>query len=272
MAEVPDGFQGTLSGLPEGVERWLDALVNAIGACLGTNLEGVYLHGSLAMGSFFPESSDVDLLLAVEAPPMPRQIACLRDLLLLRSGKPYAVELSVMARAERFPWRHPSPFSWHYSEHWRAAMAAEAAGSARAPLPATDHDLAAHLTMLRARGRVLRGAPIDAAFPEVPRGDFLDAVFTRDEATCLRSLRESPLDGILNLCRLGLYACEGRLASKREGASWALAEPRTPEPAMVRRALQAYEAGEEGRWENQELRRFGRAFTRAVGRWLGEEA
>lgn len=32
---------------------------------LGGNLVGIYLHGSLAMGCFNPDTSDVDLLLVV---------------------------------------------------------------------------------------------------------------------------------------------------------------------------------------------------------------
>ncbi len=273
MAEDPGGPSG--AGRPgEPVEDWLGRLVDALAACLGPNLEGVYLHGSLAMGCFAAASSDVDLVLAVAAPLAEGDRAALRDLLLSRSGRPYPVELSVMTREERFPWRHPAPFSWHYSEAWRSAMAAEAAGGPTAPLPARDPDLAAHITMLHARGRPLRGMPLAAAFPEVPRRDFLDAVFTRDAGACLDSLRKAPVDGVLNLCRLGLYARTGRLGSKREGGVWALRQGDLPEPASVRRALGRYEAGEageEGSWSDEELSRFASAWTRRVGGWLDEQ-
>ena len=196
-------------------------LVAAIGDCLGDNLEGVYLHGSLAMGCFYEGSSDVNLLVAIERPLAPAQRLCLRDLLLTRSGRPYL----------------------DYSEDWRPAMAAEAAGGALAPLPATDPDLAAHVAMRHHRGRVLVGRPIGAAFPAVPREAFLDAVFTPDPGATLATLRQEPVDGILNLCRLGLYARTGRYGSKREGALWALAEPEAPGCLSVARALAAYEAG-----------------------------
>ena len=247
----------------------LQDLVAGIGDCLGANLEGVYLHGSLAMGDYFPGSSDIDLLLAVHMPPGAQEIGHLRDFLLARSGRPDPIELTVMTAAERFPWRHPAPFSWHYSEAWRAAMATQAAGGPAPALPATDPDLAAHVTMLWATGRVLYGVPIADAFPQVPREDFLDAVYTRDVARAAAELSREQVDGVLNLCRLGLYACEARLGSKREGALWALADARAAEPAMVREALTAYEAGQaSGLWLGEDLRRFAAIWTAAVARWL----
>ncbi len=270
-SDGPDGSPGA-GGPGWQVEDWLARLVDAFAACLGPNLEGVYLHGSLAMGCFVAGSSDVDLLLAVAASPTAREREALRDLLLRWSGRPYAVELSVMTRAERFPWRHPSPFSWHYSEAWGRVMASEAAGGPLAPLGATDADLAAHITMLQARGRWLKGVPISAAFPEVPRQDFLDAVFTRDARDCLHRLRGAPVDGVLNLCRLGLYALQGSLGSKREGGVWALLQGGLPELGSVRKALAAYEAGEDESWSEPELWRFARSWTQAVSGWLGEQA
>lgn len=54
-------------------ERWgrldtqgvLDQAVDLFKEELGDNLVGIYLHGSLAMGCFNPDTSDIDLLLVV---------------------------------------------------------------------------------------------------------------------------------------------------------------------------------------------------------------
>lgn len=259
----PDGPVATEAA--QAALRRAAEIAEATRECLGENLEGVYLHGSLAMGDFAPGSSDIDLLLAVRVRPLAREIACLRDLLLDRSGRPDPIELHVMAKSERFPWRHPAPFSWHYSEMWRAAMASEAAGGQAAPLPATDPDLAAHVVMLHARGRVLFGPPIAATFPEVPRGDFLDAVHTPDAARAAEEVVRDPIDGVLNLCRLALYACEGRLPTKREGAHWAMAARWAPGPDVVRAALEAYDTGRSSLHAAQEdLRSFARAWTAVI--------
>ncbi len=258
-----------LVGLPWAIAAWLSDIVEAISSCLGPNLEGVYLHGSLAMGCFHAGTSDVDLLLGVGRSLRNEERDSLRDLLLARSGDPHPAELTVLTRADRFPWRHPMPFDLHYSELWRPAFAAEAAGGPRVVQPAGDGDLAAHVAMLLARGRRLRGEPIETAFLAVPRRDFLDAVFTSDAGEALAELRRTPVDGILNLCRLGLYARTGKLGSKREGAIFALAEPGLPELQTVARALAAYESGNESvGWDEPELRRFATEWTEAVARWL----
>jgi len=51
----------TLAGGPS-LSAFLEAFVESMRAALGHQLAGVYLHGSLATGSFNPRSSDIDLL------------------------------------------------------------------------------------------------------------------------------------------------------------------------------------------------------------------
>jgi predicted nucleotidyltransferase len=54
--------------LPPEVDRMLSALLTGIREALGDNLVGVYLRGSLAMGEFIPETSDLDVLAVTEQP------------------------------------------------------------------------------------------------------------------------------------------------------------------------------------------------------------
>jgi Domain of unknown function (DUF4111)/Nucleotidyltransferase domain len=54
--------------LPPGVAPLLDKLVPGITDALGDNLVGMYLCGSLALGGFEPQTSDVDLLVVTEHP------------------------------------------------------------------------------------------------------------------------------------------------------------------------------------------------------------
>jgi predicted nucleotidyltransferase len=51
------------------VQSYLDQVVTTLTIYLGADLIGVYLHGSLAMGSFDPGRSDIDIL-AVCAEPL----------------------------------------------------------------------------------------------------------------------------------------------------------------------------------------------------------
>jgi predicted nucleotidyltransferase len=54
--------------LPPEVTLLLDDLVSRITDALGDNLVGVYLGGSLALGGFEPQTSDVDVLVVTERP------------------------------------------------------------------------------------------------------------------------------------------------------------------------------------------------------------
>ena len=51
----------------------LEAVVREYRRILGRNLAGIYLHGSAAFGCFRWQTSDIDLLVAVHAPPSSRQ-------------------------------------------------------------------------------------------------------------------------------------------------------------------------------------------------------
>jgi predicted nucleotidyltransferase len=50
------------------VKAIIEAVVGGVQAALNENLRGIYLKGSLALGDFNPETSDVDLLVVVKQP------------------------------------------------------------------------------------------------------------------------------------------------------------------------------------------------------------
>ena len=153
---------------PEPVRAQLARLAEGLTAILADRLVGVYLHGSLALGCFQPAASDLDVLVVTERPPDPDQLSRLAALLRDTSAAPCPIEVSSLTWSYLHPWRYPTAYDFHYSETWRTRMTALlAAGSwADAPIPAgTDPDLAAHCTIVRARGSVLAGAPIAEVFP-----------------------------------------------------------------------------------------------------------
>ena len=44
----------------------LDKLVDVSKQILRDKLTGVYLHGSMAMGCFYPDKSDIDIIIVIE--------------------------------------------------------------------------------------------------------------------------------------------------------------------------------------------------------------
>ncbi len=244
---------------PESALRQLTGLQAGIQTIIPDKLVGIYLHGSLALGCFNPQNSDLDLLVVTRrgltAAEKRRAIA----LLLQQSRAPHPIEISFLRRNDLRPWRYPTAFDLHYGEDWRDRFTRDLASgawrrwNARGQPRPRDPDLAAHVTVLRARGRVLLGPPIAELFPTVPREHYLtsirsDLVWARDR------LAENPVYAILNACRVYSYVREGRIASKAEGGEWALGRPENEltgsERDAILQALAVYR-GERARLEAQ---------------------
>jgi predicted nucleotidyltransferase len=256
------------SDCPDGVRRQVLAFVAGVTKVLGTNLIGVYLHGSLASGCFNPRTSDIDLLVVTR-----RRVGRLKHglaaLALATSSKPCPIEVTSFSAKDLDPWRYPTPFDFHFSEDWRAAYES---GSALRRMGRKGEDPAAQITEARARGVALVGGPIKKVLPVVPRGDFLDSILS-DLRWALRKLKGNPvMEGrvrvgtylVLNACRVLAFLETGRVLSKAEGGDWALRRVPTKHAAVIRNARRAYGRGAEyGGLEATEVRSF---VTWATGR------
>lgn len=246
---------------PPLIHAQVAGLVEQLGDLLGTALRGVYLHGSLAYGCFHPDHSDIDLLV-VTARTLVRDTkfgvarACLR-----RSLQPAPIELSVLAPGDLSPWRYPTPYQFHFSEQWRARLAADTTSTSWLAWPAgeqgADADLAAHITLTRARGIALVGPPPMEVFPEVPSADYLASI-TGDSEAALTQPLENPVATVLNLCRVAWYLRAQVLSSKEEAGVWAQETVRAAHRELVNRALAVYRGSPEPAvWDAEAIRRFG---------------
>ena len=119
--------------------------------------------------------------------------------------------------------------------------------------PLTDPDLAAHVTTLRARGRVVRGAPIQEAFPEVPEADYRQAILADLEWICGNSAQ---VYGVLNACRVLAWLGGRGVLSKAEAADWALGSLPAAHRATISKARSAYHQGRHEPCSPQEAQAF----------------
>jgi streptomycin 3"-adenylyltransferase len=244
---------------PAPVREHAERLTVGLRDLLAGNLVGVYLHGSLALGCFNPTRSDLDIL-AVTRERMPLEVKRrLGELLLCISDDPFPIEISFVTLDQLHPWRYPPPFDLHYSESWREKYRRELGDGSwqRWDRERTDVDLAAHITILCARGITLFGAPLDQTLPAVPPGDYLASIWS-DYEEVVQDIALNPVYSVLNTCRVYRYLTDGEVTSKAEAGEWAIA--RLPEEvrSVVEGAMGAYTEDRPFVPPGEDLERFAR--------------
>ena len=263
---------------PLEVRHQVNSLVEGVHATLGESLVGVYLHGSLAMGCFNPRRSDLDLLVVTGQRTSVEQKTKLAELLLRVSLAPSPIEISLLARDQIHPWRHPASFDLHFSEAWRDRTLADlASGEWRNWNDAErcDEDLAGHITVVNRRGVCLYGAPIALVFPAVPAADYLASVLADvlSPDYGLNSALESPVYVILNACRTYAYLSTSQVLSKDEGGEWALHLLPHQFHATVWSALAAYRSDQDdSRLAHEDVVHFAAYMHGEIGRLVKESA
>ena len=221
----------------------LDRITAGSRAILGENLVGVYLHGSLAMGCFQPQKSDIDLLFVTEGPMTQEQKLDLMELVtaLNQEAPEKGIEMSVVRREHCLHFVYPTPFDLHFSPVHLDRFRRDPQGYLR-DMQGTDPDLAAHFTITRRYGIPLWGEPVEKVFGPVPKADYLDSIWG-DVSGAEEDVLQAPVYVILNLCRVAAYLEEDAVLSKKQGGEWGLrALPASWHP-LIAGALRSYADG-----------------------------
>jgi hypothetical protein len=202
-----------------------DAVRDALVDVLGDELLSVIVHGSLAMGCYRAPKADVDMLAVCRHALAPNRRRRIAETLIAvhdarRSGA--GIEISIVTAAAARSGVHPMPYELHVSGDC-SGLAEMRDGSFDYSADGLDPDLAAHITVARARGVALFGPSPAEIFAPMPWGYYLDALET-DLKWALERVEENPAYFVLNACRvLQIEALgEGTVMSKPEGARWGL--------------------------------------------------
>ena len=211
--------------MPDELETFLDELGRESRAILGTRLVGLYVHGSVAMGSFVPGRSDLDLVMVVDEP---LGIADKSELvrLLWRLSPPEDIRgvethvvvaanlesVELMTCSELFVSRHPGePVTRDGGE---------------------ELELFVDLAMLREESLTVIGPPPDDLIVPIDRNLVL--------STMVRKMKEKLGDepesyAVLNAARTLVFEATGKHVSKVDGGTWAIENGHPP--GLLRRAI-----------------------------------
>ena len=246
-------------GLPGSCREILKEFALAAEDSFGPDLVGVYLHGSAVMGCFRPDKSDLDLLVVVEKTPDDGAKRRFLEKVVPLNGKapPKGIEMSVVKREFCEHFVFPTPFELHFSPMHVARWEKDPAEYA-ANFRGEDPDLAAHFTILKARGTALCGEPAGRVFGDVPREAYFESIRS-DVENAEEELAQDPVYLTLNLCRVLAFAREGLVLSKAEGGEWALKNLPAALRGFVHGAAEDYRGGAPfapGREESAAFARF----------------
>ena len=231
------------------IDRLLETFITDSKEVLKENLLGIYLHGSAVMDCFNPDKSDVDLIVVVrDAVPNAKKRAFMDRLVRLNADAPEkGIEMSIVKADVCSPFVYPTPFELHFSVghlEWFRERPEEYIEK----MNGTDKDLAAHFTIIRARGRCLYGVPIGDLFGEVPKKEYLDSIWYNVE-NAREEIGDNPMYLILNLARVLAFAKEDLVLSKKEGGQWAFENLPGIYRPLVLEALREYTESAQGNYD-----------------------
>ncbi|MDF2672626.1 MAG: hypothetical protein K0R09_891 [Clostridiales bacterium] len=222
---------------------------------MNDNLVGIYLHGSLAMGCFNENLSDIDYIMVVKDKisfEIKRRII---DFLIgLSQYVPKkGIEMSIVLDKDIKNFVYPTPFELHYSKDINERYVNDLnyiCGDS------TDKDLAAHITVINHRGVCLYGKPINEVFGEVPEKYYIDSILY-DIENAQGEILNNSVYYVLNLSRVLYYLREGIISSKYEGGKWAKEILPGKYFDIIEQAINIY-VGKMGNieWNESELKNF----------------
>lgn len=235
------------STCPNDVKEQINRLSQLCQKHLANRLVGIYIHGSLSLGSFNVNKSDLDIVVVVRNPiPLDLRFELVKGLLTL-SNQPVPLEISFMTTNALEHWTYPPPFELHYSEYWRSRYEHEVLKQNIAfwGETTTDADLACHLRLVKHYGIKVWGEEIETIIPSIPEQDFITAI-VGDAVPTLESLKSNLLYGVLSACRVLAYFETKEIKSKPEAGRWMITQHLQPELVnLVEQACKVYEGTRE---------------------------
>ena len=205
-----------------------------------TNLVGVYLHGSMAMGGFNPHKSDIDLIFVIKDDITDEQkLAFMERVVALNERAPQkGIELSVVKEKYCNDFVYPTPFELHFST-MHLKWFTENPQDYVEKMKGEDADLAAHFTIINHYGITLYGKARESVFSQVPRENYIDSI-CEDISSAKEEVLENPIYIILNLCRVLAYLQENLVLSKVDGGEWGLKNVDSKYHSLIEDALKCY--------------------------------
>ena len=238
---------------------------------LKDNYVGVYFHGSLRLGSFNPNKSDLDFIIVVKNKLSSEIKEQIWDKM-LENKKLFpkkGFEFSVVLEDNCKNIKHPIPYELHGSEAWidryRKAKSLVINNDYK-----VDPDLASHFNVINVPNDSMDfGKPSKEVFAKVPKQYIIDSNYG-DTLECVTEITNNPVYCILNLCRFYALIKEDLTLSKYDGGKWALENMDSSYNEVIKKAMDDYLSDTKNTYDNDELREFAKEAIEKINSCLSK--
>ena len=211
--------------LPAEIKNQITGVVEIWKTHLKEELVGAYLHGSIVLNAFNPNSGDIDILVVVkDSIDVSKKLAIAKDIIAL-DGSPRPVEVSAIRLSDAKAWKSPGNCVFHYSDFWREKYLARFRDPASEVYVADrefpDADVTSYIKLIKQSGIILYGQNIHDVFADISDEDFWSAICSDiDEYDFHAYDPRYFASNILILGRILSFKKEKRILSKYDGGLW----------------------------------------------------
>lgn len=244
--------------LPEEILKQIDCVVEIWKKHMGDELVGVYLHGSIALNAFNPNSGDIDLLIVVkDSVSVQRKIDIAKDIIEI-DGCPRPLEMSAIKLKDAIAWKNPGNCVFHYSDFWTEKYLQRFENDdvevyvADNEFP--DADVTSYIRLLHQCGIVLFGQDISKTFSGISDEDFWAAISADiDDYEFAAYNPRYYASNILILGRILSFKVGKRILSKYEAGIWMIEKVPKYLKHIPESAMKIWFEGEEHSFLQNEL-------------------
>lgn len=212
-------------------------------------LVGVFLHGSLCLDAFEPNSGDIDILIVVaRSLTVEEKLEIAKEIIAI-DGHPRPLEMSAITLSDAGNWKNHGNCVFHYSDYWterylkRFEDPSEEVYIVDHEFP--DADVTSYIKLINQCGIVLYGKDIQEVFSEVSDEEFWSAISSEIDDYEFDAYNERYLtSNILILGRILSFKIEKRILSKYEAGLWMAEHIPAHLKPIVEKAMAVWYKGE----------------------------
>lgn len=205
-------------------DKLLENIIISSKNILKENLLGIYLHGSILLGSFNPSISDLDYIIVVNKKlSTSDKYKLMQDVIekLLSLAPKKGLEFHVLLAEDcRKVIEEEMEFDFHFSDYHLESYLNNPLKYIE-EMHGIDGDLPVHIAVINQSGKALYGPSPKEIFSIVSKDIYWNSVLS-DIAEAEISIISTPTYTILNLCRSLAFKNTEKIFSKVDGGNWVL--------------------------------------------------